>query len=238
MRTLFIVLLFLIFSSPVLNAQEQNITSYLKMVEAGNIKEASDALINLKNNLPNDPSVKFLDAVLTEDGNKANQLYLEIFEQYPKSNYADASLYRIFSFYYSDGIYKKAEEYKNLLLKNYPSSPYVKAANRKLPDEEISGNESVVQELTESPVKEISGIKDFNYTIQAGAFLNINNAQNLKSRFESDGYYSNIFPKDIGGSILNVVSVGRFSEITEAENFLSKLNTVYKIEGRIIPNNN
>lgn len=237
MHIKFYVVLLVVFISSTLLAQEQNITPYLKMIESGNIKEASEALISMQKKFPNDPSVKFLEAVLTEDGSKANQMYLEIFEQYPKSNYADASLYRIFSFYYSAGIYKKAEEYRKLLINNYPSSPYVKSTDRKLPDDEIIIDKTE-PEIASGKTQNEPVERNLNYTIQAGAFLNIINAQNLKARFISDGYYSDVFPKEIGGSILNVVTVGQFKEKDEAEIFLGRLKSVYKIEGRIISINN
>ena len=86
-------------------AQEVNIVPYLKAVEDGNKQTAVEALSNLKQTNPEDPSVIFLDAVLTQEGESALKKYETVYNNHPQSNYADASLYRMFSYYYSLGVY-------------------------------------------------------------------------------------------------------------------------------------
>lgn len=222
--------LFLTFSV-LLSAQGVNISRYLKDIEAGKIDNARRGLAELKAEHRNDPGVMFLDAVLTEAGELALSKYRNIYEQHPRSVYADASLYRIFSFYYSLGIYNRAQTYLNKLKHEYPGSAYIKAADRSIPDfESDSPGIPVSEAVPAAPAVR----NQYQYTIQAGAFLNADNANSLKKRFTENGHYAVITQKNVAGSQLNVVKVGRFKSIDEAKSALQNLSAEYKIKGRII----
>ena len=80
---------------------QTNIVPALKDIEQGDLIGARTKLGTLLAKFPSDPSVNFLDAVLTEDGVEAVNKYTQIFNQYPQNQYADAALYRTFSYYYS-----------------------------------------------------------------------------------------------------------------------------------------
>ncbi len=232
-----IIYFIILFTAYVMLAQEQNITASLKLIESGNISEAKSNLDNLKVLHTEDPSVKFLEAVLTEDGELANSIYEDIYIHSPQSNYADASLYRIFSYYYARGIYGKAEELKSLLKNKYPSSPYIKAVDRTIPDDDESTYESAPTVPKAPVVPKTTSAVEYKFSIQAGAFLNNGNARKLSEKFQQDGYESSVFPKEIGGSIFNVVTVGQFRSREDADKFLAKLKSDYNLEGRIIPLN-
>lgn len=225
-----LIILFLFTS--IFLAQEANIVPYLKSIEEGEINTAKEGLNTLKKNNPNDPSVIFLDAVLTEEGEAALKKYQTIYEQYPKSNYADASLYRVFSYYFSLGVYQRAEELLNKLKTDYPSSPYIRAADRSIPDQaDIVKSESAAipqKQITEEPTG------SYNFTIQAGAFLNIENAQNLADEIKKDGYPVELGTKSVGGSLLNIVTFGRLQNETEADPLLSYLKNKFDLNGRVI----
>jgi tetratricopeptide (TPR) repeat protein len=210
-------------------AQEADITSALRQIDSGDLKSASTYLKELKSKKPNDPSVIFLDAVLTANGEEALKKYSIVYEKYPKSKYADASLYRIFSYYYSLGYYKKAESYLTKLKNEFPDSPYNKSADRNIPD-----TEEIVQispEIKSAPV-------NYNFTIQAGAFLNLDNAKKLQEQIQADGYLAEITTKEIGGSILNIVTVRKIQNEIEPQTFLEYLNKKFGIQGRIINKGN
>lgn len=231
------IILFLFFN--ILSAQEIDIVEYLQRIEAGEIEQVRNELPKLMSENPNDPSIKFLDAVVTVDGSEALKKYEDVYNNFPKSNYADASLYRIFSYYYSLGVYNKAETYLNELKSKFPSSPYINAADRKIPDEEKS-EESVTESYnvlskiakstTQTPVPQ-----KFNFTVQAGAFLNFENADKLKIDLIKAGYPSEVNPKTVGGTILNVVTVGKLTNEKEADPILNLLKQNYKLSGRVIP---
>ncbi len=226
LKVLFLLLFFLVTNS--LYSQEKNIVPYLKLIEGGAKDSVLQVLPELKKSYPNDPSVLFLEGVLTENGQDAIPIYNRILNDFPQSKYADASVYRLYSYYYSLGLYNTAESFIKRLKKEYPSSPYIKLAEREIP----SGNEvSSPQEL--SP----PDIKDYKFTVQAGAFSNDSNAASLKKTFVDAGFYSFIKNKSVGGTEFRVVYVGRFEKRAEAEKFLQAVNSQFDLNGQIVPIN-
>ena len=217
-------------------AQEVDIIPYLKMIETGDRENAQEKLEDLKEKYPDDPSVLFLEGVLTQDGQKAVEIYNKVVSDYPESKYADASLYRIFSYYYAIGLYETAESYLSKLENKYPYSPYIKIAQRDIPEE----NEEPVVENKETPVevpqKEIKkrNPEEYKFTIQAGAFSNPDNAQSLKNEFESSGFFSEVREKRVGPTNFHVVLVGKFISEEEAKSFLQVINSEFNLDGRVI----
>lgn len=233
----FLALIF--FSTTILYSQEVDITSALKSIEAGRIDAAQTELQKLKEDNPSDPSVIFLDAILTKAAEEAIKKYSTVFERYPKSKYADVSLYRVFSYYYSLGYYKKAESYYKRLKIDYPASPYIAAADRKIPDKEetatpsfntASASDTTKNNPTTQPQKEKA-----KFTIQAGAFLSVENANRLKEQLSKDGFPSEIINKVVGGSLLKVVTTGQFISEAEAKSSLAQIEAKYNLKGRVIP---
>lgn len=212
-----------------IQAQHVDVVPYLKAIENGNIQKAKTGLRMLKTSNPDNPDVVFLDAVLTEDGSAALKKYYKVYTDYPRSKFADASLYRIFSYYFALGLYKKAEKYLTKLKTEYPESHYIRTADRHLPDE---SNSTVFHEVKTIVSKK--KVKQTNlYTVQAGAFININNAERLVSTFNKSGLDASISSKDVGGTTLNIVTVGKYSDKSDAQELLKALKKNYKLIGRI-----
>ncbi len=232
MKKIFFILIFL---SGWIYSQEVNIVPALKSIESGEIDKAEKILGELKKTNPDDPSVLFLDAVLTKDGDVSLNKYMNIYQKYPKSNYADAALYRIFSYYFSIGLYKKAEDYLTKLKNEYPNSPYIKSANRSIPDEEeATATQVQPAPKTEKTITPAAPLTDANFTVQAGAFLNTDNAKKLSDQLQDAGYSTQIKTKEVGGSILNVVTVGRFDTENEAAPVLDFLKQKFNLNGRVV----
>ncbi len=227
----FLLFLFLSLSLGKLYSQEVDIVPYLKAIENGNIAQAKEALADLKTKNPDDPSVMFLDGVLKENGQEAIVIYQEIVDNYPKSKYADAALYRIFSYYYALGLYESAQEKLKQLKSSYPTSPYIQVADQNLSLLEKSDDQQPVTKTEEHKPKtqEI-----FKYTIQAGAFTNLENANKLTGEFESSGIYTQLSDKVVAGTTFHVVYAGKFERYEDAESFLQVINSRYKITGSIV----
>lgn len=225
------ILLSLVTFTGNLYSQEVDIVPYLKAIENGNIGQAKEALVDLKEKNADDPSVMFLDAVLKENGQEAVVIYQDIVDNYPKSKYADAALYRIFSYYYALGLYETAQEKLKQLKTSYPTSPYINVADQNLSaleKSEVKEQKNVVEEI--KPKVE----EDYKFTIQAGAFTNLDNANKLIGEFESAGIYSNLGQKIVGGTTFHVVYAGKFEKYEDAENFLQVVNSRYKVNGSIV----
>ncbi len=223
----FKTILFFILSFNFLFAQKINIVPTLKKIEKGKIQEAKNDLIKFKRDNSNNPDVIFLDAVLTEEGAKAQKLYNLISTTFPASKFADAALFRSFSYYYALGLYKKASDVKTLLTSKYPNSPYLNNTNRVFPltDEVVL--------VSSSPYKP-KRYKNAKFTIQAGAFGNFQNAEKLKDKLLQSGYHANIKPKIVNGKTLHIVTVGSFTDRGEANTFLNIFKNKYNFSGRIV----
>jgi septal ring-binding cell division protein DamX len=237
----FIFILFILgLISTFISAQEVDIVAYLKQIESGQRQAALDKLQDLKNEYPNDPSVLFLEGVLTENGQNAVVIYKQVYNQYPKSKYADASVYRIYSYYYALGLYQSAQTYLDLLKKDYPGSPYLKIAEKKMPaKDEMTSEDKVAKqpppakkEEQEKPVKKNL---DYKFTIQAGAFSNADNALALKKKFEDAGFFSEVKEKNVAGTNFHIVYIGKFLTEDQAKNFLDVINSRFSLDGRIVP---
>ncbi|OIO16630.1 MAG: hypothetical protein COZ80_01405 [Ignavibacteria bacterium CG_4_8_14_3_um_filter_37_9] len=209
-------------------SQEYNIIPLLKKVEEGKSSEVKDELQPLLKRNPGDPSLLFLTALLTEDGAKAKENYLKIVKTFPKSKYADAALFRIYSYHTAIGDVREAAVYLNKLKAEYPKSNYLPSV------ENIASLNSEENEIRETiPLKNELASRE-QFTIQVGAFSSIKNAEVLKTDLEDSGYEVEIAEKNVGGTIFNVVCLGKFENKKSAEKILDKINNDFKLNGRVV----
>lgn len=225
----FLFLLSFIFISSInVFSQEVNIVPYLKQIDNGQKVKALSHLAELKDDYPDDPSVMFLEGVLTENGQDAVAIYTEIINEYPNSKYADAAVFRIYSYYYALGLYGTANSFLNRLKKDYPKSPYIKIA------EQRTKTTTMPLSAKKKPLPPKSKNKIiYNYTIQAGAFTISANAGHLKTRFENAGFYSTIKDKNVAGTIFHVVYVGKFETEESAKKALNIIDKQFNLQTRV-----
>ncbi|WP_337871736.1 SPOR domain-containing protein [Ignavibacterium sp.] len=232
----FTAVVFYLFFSSVAFSQEIDIVPYLKQIEKGESKEVMEILLKLKKENPTSANLIFLEGVLTENGQEAVSIYQSFVEKYPDNSYADAALYRIYSYYYALGLYETASKVLGNLTDKYPDSPYIKMA---LSQEEAKQEEEKIPPKVHQN-EQTKEQNEFNYkfTIQAGAFVKIENARGLKSELESEGIFCEMKEKNVGGTTFHVVYVGKFQNRNEAEKFLQQINSRYNLNGRIIEKEN
>ena len=232
MKKYFSIFLFVIsiLSSSQILAQEVDIVPYLKMIEQGKIEEVKGNLLDLKTDYPKSSNLIFLEGVLTENGQDAVVLYQTLVEKYPKSAYADAAIYRIYSYYFALGLYNTADKNLEKLKKDYPESPYIKMASANV----VKNEDEAPQQNGETPVETADAEKQFSYSVQAGAFTNVDNANSLKKDIENAGMVSFIQDKNVAGTVFKVVYIGKFETRKEADDFLPIANTRFKIAGRVV----
>lgn len=217
--------------------QDVDIVPYLKLIENGKEQEVNSKLPSLLQSNPKSSSVLFLKGILTKDGEQALKIYLDILNKYPNSKYADASVYRIYNYYYSTGSYKSSDMYLERLKKEYPGSPYIKIAERNIPakDTPLVDDKIVPNEVPKirKPAKSLDETDNYVYTIQAGAFSVEGNAESLKKKLEEAGYFSRIENKMVAGTIFHVVYTGKFQNEEDAKSYLQLINSKYSLDGRI-----
>lgn len=233
-KTIITIFILLFILTGLAYSQDVDIIPYLKQIESGNIDAARSELLDLKEEYPENPSVRFLEGVLTENGQLAVVIYQDIVDNYSTSKYADAALYRIFSYYYALGLYETAQKKLDQLILDYPGSPYIKIAQKnKFPGEDISVSKD--EDSTKVNGEETVAELEYKFTIQAGAFSNRDNAESLKTEFLNSGFFSETKEKLVGGTRFHVVYVGKFLTKNDAEGFLQVINKRYELSGRIIP---
>lgn len=228
------VIITLIFiSSFSLFAQSAEIVEKLKMIEAGKVDEVMDWYNNIDVAKYEDESIKIIDALLTMDADKAVKKYDDFQKKYPKSNLASLALFRIYSYYFSLGQYSKAKEYSDYLRKRFPNSVYVKNINESNLKDENFEAEKAPEPIEIDTEKSEPAIQSQLYFIQVGAFSNITNARQLQKRLIAKKHKANLTKKNINGIDLNVVSVGNYKSLDEAEKALKKINEEFKVNGKI-----
>ncbi len=228
--SIFLIFFSFLFASQII-AQEVDIVPYLKKIEQGKLEEVKSNLINLKTDYPKSANLIFLEGVLTENGQDAVVLYQTLLEKYPKSSYADAALYRIYSYYFALGLYNTADKNLDKLKKDYPESPYIKMVSANVVKNDIE--ETTLQTSENTEIKN-NDEKVYLYSVQAGAFTNAANAAALKKEIESVGMVSFIKEKNVAGTVFNVVYVGKFETRKEAEDFLPIADARFRISGRVV----
>ena len=225
MRNGFIIY-FLLLSTINIFGQGIDISDYLKKIESGKLEEVKEKLPELKTKYPDDPSVLFLDGILTENGKTSVSLFSTIVNNYPESKYADAAVFRIYSYYFAGEMFTEAATWLKRLKKDYPTSPYIKLSAQNIPPADQK-DKIQYNKKTDSKIK-------YKFTIQAGAFSNKDNANTLKKQFTDAGYSAEIKEKTVGGTVFQVVYVGKFTTEAEAKNFLQQIDTQYNLNGRVI----
>jgi outer membrane protein assembly factor BamD (BamD/ComL family) len=180
-------------------------------------------------NYQNNPGVMYLQAVLTTDGSEAAKLYQNIVDNFPKSEWGDDALFKLYQYYYSIGLYKTADQKLNQLKEEYPFSAYAGEQNP------IAEEKPVVKEKP-AVVKPKGTVQKFatNFTVQVGAFSTMPNASELKARFEKEGYTSNIFTIATNGKKLHKVWVGEFQTYDEAKKFTLEIKKKFNLTSIVV----
>jgi septal ring-binding cell division protein DamX len=210
---------------------EPDILKRLELIEKGQADVVRAELPTLMTNFQNHPGVLYLQAVLTTDGSEAAKIYQSIVDNFPKSEWADDALFKLYQYYYSIGLYKTADQKLEQLKRDYPFSTY--ATDQKVAEEPkaVPPPEAPVKVSRPSKGEKSSIV----YTVQAGTFSILQNAEELKSRFERDGYSSHIFTIVNNGKKFHKVWVGEFSKQEEAKRFSGEIKKKYHLETIVVP---
>ncbi len=211
-------------------AGEPDIQRRLELIEKGQGDAIKAELPTLMTNFQNHPGVLYLQAVLTTDGTEAAKIYQSIVDNFPRSEWADDALFKLYQYYYSVGLYKTADMKLDQLKRDYPSSTY--AADQKVVEEpKVVPPPETPAKISRPSKGEKSSVV---YTVQAGTFSVLPNAEELKSRFEKDGYSSHIFTIVNNGKKFHKVWVGEFSKQEEAKRFSTQIKKKYHLETIVV----
>jgi len=215
------------------------VRSAIEKVDKGEGEEVKKILTELVSKYQNTSGMIYLQGRLASDGIEAVKFYQGVVDNFPKSEWADDALYRIYQYYYSLGLYRTADLKMQQLKRDYPSSSYVTGnPDVKLPiKEETPVNLPIKEIITIDTLQSIQSALSSNigkYTLQAGAFSTLANAEKQKSFFEGLSYSVEITNKIRTGHTMYLVWVGSYKTVEEARAIGKEIKSKYKIETMII----
>lgn len=219
-----------------------DIRKYVEMISAGQPEEAQHDLPALLEKYPGDPSVKYLQGMLATEGSEAVRIYQSIVDSYPRSEYADAALYKVYQFYGALKLNTTAELKLDQLKRDYPNSPY---ATGKAPGETKvvaiadpphstpvrTGSITIDTPAVKKPVAPPAA---GGFALQVGAFSTQASASKVKAQMDELGYRTDVVPRDHGGKTLFLVWVGRYSSQEEARGEGQSLKSQQGISSMIV----
>ncbi len=220
--------------------------------------EASDVralLPDLIAKYQNTPGLLYLEGRLSTDGIEGVKFYQSVVDNFPKCEWADDALYRIYQYYYAIGLYRTADLKLQQLRRDYPNSPRVQGtAAAEIPKTEepvitLAKKDTVAIDTTAAAVETapppdtvvpaiapaiVAPEASRGYVLQVGAFSTVANAEKQKAFFEDRGFQAQITNKVRSGRSLHLVWLGNFKNSDEAMKFSREIKSKFKITGIVV----
>jgi cell division septation protein DedD len=226
-------------------AQDADVQRYIGMINNGQVEEVRGQVPALLEQYPNHPGVLYVQALVTKEGAEAARVYQSIVDNFPRSAYADAALYRIYQFYYALGLYRTAELKMAQLKRDYPASRYLQGDPQEtahLPEELPRATDTVaVDAAVPAPVTvpgtqpaEMAAVMPAAFTLQVGAYGARENAEKQRKFFSDLGYSVETITKVRESRTLHVVLVGNFATQEEARAKGAEFKKKYKIDSMVV----
>ena len=118
MKIIPIILLFFSF------AYTQNINLYLTLIEKGRYEEVRENIPDLLSRYPNEPGVKYIQALINNDGDVSLAQYKKVIENFPDSEFASQSSIKIGEYLFARGLYSQASAQLKKTIFDYPKSDF------------------------------------------------------------------------------------------------------------------
>lgn len=233
--------IYLLIVTQILFSQSLDLKKVIQDIERGETEKARIILVSLEKDNPNSSEVKYLKALLNEDGSEAARLYKEIVFSSNESNLKDDALFKLYQYHYSRGEFSESDKYARMLRESFPESDYVNYLQRKnLSQSRVQVQENLQQKfLSDTSQTSEQSIQDFQskssasgFSIQVGAFSTYSNAIRFASQFQN--YTTKISERESSGKRLFIVLVGNYSTESEARNVLQVLKNQYNVDGIIV----
>lgn len=236
MRRLVAVGLLVVLVRP-LGAQDADVQRYVEMVKNGQVEEVRREVPSLLERYPNNAGVLYVQALVTKEGAEAARIYQSIVDNFPKSQYADAALYRVYQFYYALGLYRTAELKLNQLKVQYPDSRYLKGAagdSVSLPEEAQAVAPPAARDSVAAVPAPASPAVQGAFVLQVGAYGAQANAEKQRKFFADLGYPVEMITKVRDTKTLFVVLVGRYASYDEARAQGVEIRKRYRVDTIVV----
>lgn len=216
---------------------DPDIARYIGLINNGQGDEVRNQIPSLLAKHPNNPGVLYLQGLVTSDGTEAVRVYQSIVDNFPKSEWADDALYKVYQFYYALGLYRTAELKMNQLRKEYPNSKHLggtgEPETRNLAEERVQPPAPAAHEVAAPPVREPATPRS-RFALQVGAFTTLVNAEKQKLFFEQLGYSVEVLNKVKDNRALFLVWVGTYPTYDEAKTEGVQIKKRYNVGSIVI----
>jgi hypothetical protein len=216
---------------------QKNTTDYIQAIESGKQESVRKIIEQEVQKHPDDPDLLYVSALIAQDGDAATKLYARVIESKKKCPYTDAAYFKLWQYYYAQGLYSKADTYKSGLEKKFPDSKYVHLFELK---------ESKVTEDASAPPK--SGVLSGESTkqtsqvhkaaegpsVQVGAFSKKENAKEIVKRLSDPTLSVSISEKNVGGTVFYIVTAAGFADSDAANAYVERINKKFSLQSRVI----
>lgn len=232
------ILLILLFFASSMGALAQNaiVNEFLQQYSQGRMDEVRTALPDLLVEYPTDPGVKLLLAVVLEDADKALELYKEIVQKNPDSQWADDAYWRLVQYYAVRNDVEKAEFELNNFRKRYPTSEFLISATDVVRTcRSIINLKNKLLKLSEKKSDSVASSKAINnndvtkkvnpndtkssgtYGLQVGVFGTLDKAESVSKDYASKRLRTSVEEKIVDGKKMYAVVIGNYSSMEAAE---------------------
>lgn len=246
-RKLICTLLFCLLAYPVFPQEiDSNLNRILKSYDG---EELQGRINSIAKRYEGMAVAMYLDAVIETDAGVAVEKYLQLITRFPDSKYAATAKFRIGQYYFSRGLYVSARKYFLQLIEAYPDSEYIDDAmyyaasclfairnydscRSELRNFLARYQRSPLTEIAKRDLDEIDSKTNHKadrneeiqnpsgtFTLQVGAFSQINNALNLRNYLSKLGLPVEVREKHERKDTLYLVWLGSFETKREAQDF-------------------
>ena len=103
-------------------AISQNLNLYLTLIEKGRYDEVRENIPDLLSRYPNEPGVRYIQALINNDGDASLEQYQRVIENFPDSEFASQSSMKIGEYLFARGLYSQASTQLKKTIYDYPKS--------------------------------------------------------------------------------------------------------------------
>ena len=103
-------------------AISQNLNLYLTLIEKGRYDEVRENIPDLLSRYPNEPGVRYIQALINNDGDASLEQYRRVIENFPDSEFASQSSMKIGEYLFARGLYSQASTQLKKTIYDYPKS--------------------------------------------------------------------------------------------------------------------
>lgn len=200
---------------------ERKIIEYVRLISEGKSELVGNRLQELERKIPRAAGLIYIEGLVATNGDEAIRCFKVIADSFPRSEWADDALARLFEYNQSTGNYTEAEENLNRIKNNFPKSTY------------LTSNYLQNVRYSEAAQTEYKGNE---YAVQIGAFSLKENAKKLCERFRSKGYKVDIYENLLDGkNLLYLVWIGSYTTLEDAQRIQAELKTKFNYESVIRP---